>query len=146
MDIKNVTKDYAFCISSGAITTPTGGTWVSAAAIYLGQTTPVNNSWLQALCTALGITAPVNNSWVIALADYYGITQPMNGSWWFAIANNACNAAPATPCEWGSNNNTFGTETRVWSSAAGCSAPPVLTQWELATANWEAEADNWEAV
>ena len=93
MDINSVTRDYAQCISNGAITEPTGGTWVSAAAIYLGQTSPVNNSWLQALCLAEGVTAPVNSSWVIALANHYGVTQPVNGSWWYAIADDACNGA-----------------------------------------------------
>jgi len=146
MDINNVTKDYAQCISNNTITEPTGGTWLSAAAIYLGQTTPVNNSWLQALCAALGVTSPVNSSWVIALANYYGITQPMNGSWWYAIADNACNVAPLPPCQWGSNQNTFGTETRVWSATTPCAAPPVAVNWEAASSNWEAEPDNWETV
>jgi len=145
MDINNVTKDYAQCISGGAITTPDGGTWVSAAAIYLGQTSPVNNSWLQALCAALGVTSPVNSSWVIALANHYGITQPLNGSWWYAIADYACNV-PQVPCTWGGNTNTFGTETRVWSSTSPCAAPPVVVNWETASANWEAEPDNWETV
>ena len=115
MDIFNVTRDYAQCISSGAITEPTGGTWISAAALYLGATEPVNGSWLQALCLALGITTPVHGSWVIALADYYGITQPLNGSWWYAIADNACGGGP-TP-------------------------PPFI--WEFVTINWEAETRVW---
>ena len=97
MDINSVTKDYAQCISGGAITEPTGGTWVSAAAIYLGQTSPVNNSWLQALCLANGVTTPVYGSWVIALADNLGITQPLNGSWWYAIADSACSGPPPVP-------------------------------------------------
>lgn len=115
MDINNVTKDYAQCISSNAITEPTGGTWVSAAALYLGATGPVNNSWLQALCAALGVTSPVNSSWVIALANHYGITQPLNGSWWYAIADNACNATPVVPFVWNTNTNNWEAETRTWS-------------------------------
>lgn len=146
MDINSVTRDYAQCISSGAITEPTGGTWVSAAAIYLGQTTPVNNSWLQALCYALGVTQPVNSSWVIALATYYGIGAPENGSWWYAIADEACNGVPAASCTWGGNQNTYSTETRVWSSTTPCAAPPVQVLWEGASDNWEAEPDNWESI
>ena len=116
MDINNVTRDYAQCISNGAITTPTGGTWVSAAAIYLGQTTPVNNSWLQALCVALGITTPVYGSWVIALATHYNITQPLNGSWWYAIADEACNGIPPQPpFIWNLNTNNWNLETRTFS-------------------------------
>ncbi len=34
MDIQLATRDYALCISNDTITEPTGGTWVSAAAIY----------------------------------------------------------------------------------------------------------------
>ena len=116
MDILNATKDYADCISGGAITTPTGGTWVSAAALYLGATGPINGSWLQALCVAEGVTAPVNGSWVIALANHYGVTQPKNNSWWYAIADDACNGAPPLP-------------------------PPFI--WNLNTKNWEAEIREW---
>jgi hypothetical protein len=115
MDILNVTRDYAQCISSGAITQPTGGTWVSAAAIYFGATEPINGSWLQALCVAQGITAPVNGSWVIALANFYGLTQPLNGSWWYAIADDACNGTPTPPpFIWNFNTNNWEAETRVW--------------------------------
>lgn len=116
MDILNATKDYADCISGGAITTPTGGTWVSAAALYLGATAPINGSWLQALCVAEGVTAPVNGSWVIALANHYGVSQPKNNSWWYAIADDACNGAPPLP-------------------------PPFI--WNLDTKNWEAETREW---
>jgi hypothetical protein len=116
MDINSVTRDYAQCISNGAITEPTGGTWVSAAAIYLGQPTPVNNSWLQALCLANGVTTPVNSSWVIALANYYGLSQPVNGSWWYAIADEACNGGgPGVPFVWNTNTNNWETEVRTWS-------------------------------
>ena len=119
MDIYSVTRDYAQCISNGAITEPTGGTWVSAAAIYLGQTSPVNNSWLQALCVANGVTTPVYGSWVIALADGLGITQPLNGSWWYAIADEACNGAPPVPTD---------------------------LIWNLTDTNWELEEEAWKTV
>lgn len=120
MDIQLATRDYAICLSNGAITEPTGGTWVAAAAIYLGATSPVNGSWIASLCNQLNITQPLYGSYVIALADHYGITQPKNGSWWFAIAEEVCNGAPVTPCVWGDNTNTFGADTRQWSSTAAC--------------------------
>ena len=141
MDILNVTRDYAQCISSGTITEPTGGTWISAAALYLGATQPVNGSWLQALCLALGITTPVNGSWVIALANYYGITQPLNGSWWYAIADSACGggiipisanftASTTTPTTGGTVNFTdtsTGTPTSwSWTFAGGTPATSTL--------------------
>lgn len=97
MDIQLATRDYALCISNDTITEPTGGTWVSAAAIYLGATEPVNGSWIQALCAQLGVTQPLYGSWVIALANHYGVTQPLNGSWWFGIANEACNGLSLAP-------------------------------------------------
>ena len=97
MDIQLATRDYALCISNDTITEPDGGTWVSAAALYLGATEPVNGSWIQALCAQLGITTPVYGSWVIALANHYGVTQPLNGSWWFGIANEACNGLTLAP-------------------------------------------------
>lgn len=97
MDIQLATRDYALCISNDTITEPTGGTWVSAAAIYLGATEPVNGSWIQALCAQLGVTQPLYGSWVIALANHYGVTQPLNGSWWFGIADEACNGLSLAP-------------------------------------------------
>jgi len=97
MDIQLATRDYALCISNDTITEPNGGTWVSAAALYLGATEPVNGSWIQALCAQLGITTPVYGSWVIALANHYGVTQPLNGSWWFGIADEACNGLSLAP-------------------------------------------------
>ena len=114
MDIQLATRDYAQCISSNAITEPNGGTWVSAAAIYLGATEPVNGSWIAALCNQLGITQPLYGSYVIALADYYGISQPINGSWWFAIAQTACSAPPVVPFIWDQDTNNWEAESRVW--------------------------------
>ena len=130
MDIYSVTRDYAQCISNGAITEPTGGTWVSAAAIYLGQTSPVNNSWLQALCVANGVTTPVYGSWVIALADGLGITQPLNGSWWYAIADEACNGAPPVPTDliWNLTDTNWELEEEAWKTVAVPDAPLVVNQ------------------
>ena len=146
MDIQLATRDYAICLSGGTITEPTGGTWVSAAALYLGATEPVNGSWIQSLCAELNVTQPLYGSWVIALADHYGITQPLNGSWWFAIADEVCNGIPATPCIWGVNTNTFSQDSRIWSSTAPCTLPPTNENWEVVTRNWEIEPDNWEAI
>ena len=115
MDIQLATRDYAQCLSGGAITEPTGGTWVSAAAIYLGATEPVNGSWIAALCNQLGITQPLYGSYVIALANYYGLAQPLNGSWWFAIADDMCNGAPVVPFQWDLNTNNWEAEARTWS-------------------------------
>ena len=70
MDITNSIRLYAECISGGAITEPTGGSWISAIAIWQGSTEPLNASWLQRHCNNLGITQPVNGSWLIALSLY----------------------------------------------------------------------------
>ncbi len=114
MDILSVTKDYVECASSGAVTAPNNGSWISAYAIHLGATTIVNGSWLQTLCYQLGVTSPVNSSWVIALANYYGITQPVNGSWWYAIADNACNGTPPVGLVWSTTNTEWQLETSTW--------------------------------
>ena len=131
MDINSVTRDYAQCISGGAITEPTGGTWVSAAAIYLGQTSPVNNSWLQALCLAEGVTAPVNGSWVIALANHYGVTQPVNGSWWYAIADDACNGAILPIANFTSDTTTIteGQSVQFTDTSTVPTGGAPITQW-----------------
>ena len=142
----NVQQEYVQCASNGNVTSPVNGNWLQAYCEYLGVTQPSNLSWLQALCEHFGIAQPLCGSWTIALANYYGITTPEPyGTWWNAIAQTVC-AAPAIPCTWGGNTNTFGTETRVWSSTSPCSAPPVVVNWETASANWEAEPDNWETV
>lgn len=115
MDIYNVTRDFAECRSNGAVTEPTGGSWVSAIAIHLGQTEPINGSWLRALCEAEAVRTPVNGSWVIALANHYGLSQPLNGSWWYAIADDACNGTPTPPpFIWNLNGTNWEAETRVW--------------------------------
>ena len=123
MDINNVIKDYVTCTTNDGVTLPDGGSWISALCIYYNITEPVNGSWLVAYCNYLGITVPVYGSYTIALAQYLGVTAPENNSWWYAIANEACNGTPFNPCVWGVNTNTFGTETRIWSSTTECSVP-----------------------
>lgn len=78
-------QHYVFRASGGAVTSPTGGSWLSAFALYLGATEP-KGTWLQTICEELGITEPLNGSWVQALANYYGINQPVGGNWWIALA------------------------------------------------------------
>lgn len=115
MDITNTIRLYAECISGGAITEPTGGSWMSAICVWQGTPTPLNSSYLQRHCDNLGITQPVNGSFIIALANHYNVTQPLNGTWWNAIQDDVCNGGP-TP-------------------------PPFV--WNLDTTNWEAESRVW---
>jgi len=144
MDIQLATRDYALCLSNNTITEPTGGTWVSAAALYLGATGPVNGSWIQALCAQLGISQPLYGSWVIALADHYGITQPKNGTWWWAIADEVCNGIIITPCIWGVNTNRFGIETRTFGSTAACAVIPIVDLiWNTTDTDWNLEDEEW---
>ena len=145
MDIQLATRDYALCLSNNTITEPNGGTWVSAAALYLGATEPVNGSWIQALCAQLGISQPLYGSWVIALADHYGITQPENGTWWWAIANTVCNGGtPQVPCIWGVNTNQFGIETRTFGSTAPCAIIPIVDLvWNTTDTDWNLEDEEW---
>ena len=42
MDITNNIRKYAECASGGAILEPTGGSWISALAIWQGSTEPLN--------------------------------------------------------------------------------------------------------
>ncbi len=49
MDITNTIRLYAECISGGAITEPTGGSWMSAICIWQGTPTPLNSSYLHSL-------------------------------------------------------------------------------------------------
>ena len=131
MDIQLATRDYALCISNNTITEPNGGTWVSAAALYLGATEPVNGSWIQALCAQLGISQPLYGSWVIALADHYGITQPKNGTWWWAIADEACNGGILPVANFTSDVITIqqgGTVQFTDTSTVGAGGP-AITQW-----------------
>ena len=78
-------QQYVERASGGEVLSPTGGTWLSAYAIYLGATEP-KGTWLQTICEELGITQPLNGSWVQALANHYGITEPVGGNWWIALA------------------------------------------------------------
>lgn len=88
MDYSNAIHEYVHNQSNGAVTLPTGGTWLSAYCLHLGITAPTGGSWLIALCNHFGITEPLNGSWVIALANYYGITTPdPYGTWWMALAH-----------------------------------------------------------
>jgi len=131
MDIQLATRDYALCISNNTITEPTGGTWVSAAAIYLGATEPLNGSWIAALCNQLGVTQPLYGSYVIALANHYGISQPVNGSWWFAIADEACNGGILPVANFTSDVITIqqgGTVQFTDTSTVGAGGP-AITQW-----------------
>ena len=131
MDIQLATRDYAQCISNGAITEPTGGTWVSAAAIYLGATEPLNGSWIAALCNQLGVTQPLYGSYVIALADHYGISQPLNGSWWFAIADEACNGGILPIANFTSDSTTIieGQSIQFTDTSTVPVGGPPITQW-----------------
>ena len=122
MDITNSIRLYAECLSNNAITEPTGGSWISAIAIYQGSTEPLNGSWLQRVCDNLGITAPVNGSWTIALANYYGISAPVNGTWWFAIQDDVCNGIP-TDLIWNTVQALWNLEQGLWKDAQAPAAP-----------------------
>ena len=78
-------QQYVFRASGGAVTTPVGGSWLSAYALYLGATS-IKGTWLQTICEELGVTEPVNGSWVQALAAYYDIFEPVGGNWFIALA------------------------------------------------------------
>lgn len=110
-DMTSAIQEYVEVQSSGAVTEPTGGSWIAAYCLYLGVTSPSNGSWLQALCESRGITAPSNGSWVEALAESYGITTPVNNSWWMALAD----IGGGVSFQWDLNSNQWQTETRTWS-------------------------------
>ena len=120
MDISNSIRLYAECISSDAITEPTGGSWISAIAIWQGSTEPLNASWLQRHCDNLGITAPVNGSWLIALSYYYNQFEPVNGTWANAILIG-CGAVP-TDLIWNLTTTEWQLETADWGTG---STPPT---------------------
>ena len=106
-------QQYVYNASSGAVTEPTGGSWLAAYAIYLGATEP-NGTWLQTICEQLGVTQPVNGSWVQALANYYGITNTIGyGNWWLALADIS-GPTPPTHEIWGTSLAVWGTETDTW--------------------------------
>lgn len=110
------TQLYVQCASNGAITEPTGGSWMAAYALYLGATEPVYGSWLATVCVELGITEPLNGSWLIALANHYGITEPENGTWMYAIQNNACNVTPPTDLIWNTTTTNWEAEATLWNA------------------------------
>lgn len=115
MDITNTIRKYAECASGGAITEPTGGSWISALAIWQGSTEPLNSSWLQTVCDNYGITQPVDGSWLIALANYYGVFAPVNGSWSYAV-QTGCEAGPPAPVEliWDQTSTEWQNEETAW--------------------------------
>lgn len=115
MDITNSIRKYVECATSGAVTEPTGGSWISALAIWQGSTTPLNGSWLQRVCDNYGITQPVDGSWLIALANYYQRFSPANGSWSYAV-QLGCEAGPPAPVD------------LIWDQ--------VDTEWQLEEAAW----------
>ncbi len=123
MDITNTIRLYAECISSGAITEPTGGSWMSAICIWQGSTEPINGSWLQRHCENLGITEPLNSSWLIALANYYGETLPINGTWANAILVG-CGAVP-TDLIWNLTTTEWQLETTEWATIAIPADPTI---------------------
>ena len=116
MDITNTYRLYAECVSGGAVTEPTGGSWISALCIWQGSTEPLNASWLQRHCDNLGITEPLNSSWLIALANYYGETTPINGTWANAILVG-CGAVP-TDLIWNLTTTEWQDETTNWATAS----------------------------
>lgn len=110
-------QEYVRKASDNDVTTPDGGSWLSAYAIYLGATEP-NGTWVQTICELLGVTQPLNGSWVQALANFYGITtyEPF-GNWWLALADGA------TPLvSWvlqtgvWRNGNTIWTANGIWNT------------------------------
>lgn len=122
MNITNTIRLYAECISSGAITEPTGGTWMSAICIYEGTNTPLNGSWLQRHCDNLGIVVPANGSFLQALANYYNEFEPINGTWANAVLVG-CNAAPVGDLVWNTTFTEWQDETQVWKAASAPAAP-----------------------
>ena len=99
--------------TAGAVTEPTGGSWVSAYCLYLGITEP-NGTWIQSLCEEFGITEPLYGSWVIALSHYYGYTEPVNGTWWGALAL----ASAPTPGDliWDTTTTNWEAEATLWNA------------------------------
>lgn len=112
-------QQYAENQSGGAITEPTGGSWVSAYCLYLGITEP-NGTWIQSLCEHFGITEPLYGSWTIALANYYGFTEPVNGTWWGALA---IATSPATDLIWDQTTTQWQLESTDWGTGTPPSTP-----------------------
>ena len=119
MDITNTIRKYVECASSGAITEPTGGSWISALAIWQGSTEPLEGSWLIRVCDNFGITQPQDGSWLIALSFYYERFTPTNGSWSYSI-QLGCEAGPPAPVIliWDQTDTEWQLEEAVWQVAA----------------------------
>ena len=143
MDITNTWRLYAECISSGAITEPTGGSWISAICIYEGSTEPLNASWLQRHCDNLGIAGPLHGSWLIALADHYGETEPINGTWAYAILVGCGAIPPPTDLIWDLTITEWQDETTDWATATAPAAPvfPDVTFTDIALPTLVGTAD-----
>lgn len=126
MDITTATRLYVQCASNGAITEPTGGSWMSAYALFLGATEPVNGDWLQTVSIQLGILQPVGGSWLIALANFYNIDAPVNGTWMNAIQDEVCNGVP-TVLVWNLVTQLWNNEQTEWAVGV-VPASPTLDQ------------------
>lgn len=110
-------QQFAERQSNGAVTEPTGGSWIAALVLHFDdRNEPVNGTWLQALCQHYGITQPLYGSWLIALANHFGITEPENGTWWYPLAQ------------------------------LGTGPQPTPRFWQTQATNWEATADLWEQI
>ena len=120
-----IIRQYAECVSGGAITEPTGGTWISAIAIWQGSTEPLNGSWIQRICDNFGITEPLHGSWIIALANYYGQTEPVNGTWSSAVLIG-CGVVP-TDLIWNETFTDWDLETTQWKTAVAPVQPTITT-------------------
>ena len=128
MDITNTIRKYVECASSGAITEPTGGSWISALAIWQGSTEPLHGSWLIRVCDNFGITQPEDGSWLIALSFYYERFTPTNGSWSYSI-QLGCEAGPPAPSIliWDQTTSEWQDEEAAWAIAA-VPTTPTFTQ------------------
>lgn len=106
-------QEFVIKASGGDVTSPVGGSWLAAYAIYLGATEP-NGTWLQTICETQGIMEPVNGSWIQALALAYGITSWEGyGNWWLALADQAL---PPDDI-WGTNETLWMNEAEEWALA-----------------------------
>jgi hypothetical protein len=112
-------QQYVENQTNGAVTFPTGGSWVSAYCLHLGITEP-NGTWIQSLCEHFGITEPLYGSWTIALAFYYGFTEPVNGTWWGALA---IATAPVTDLIWDQTTTQWQLETADWGTGTAPTTP-----------------------
>lgn len=109
-------QEFVIKASDGNVTSPVGGSWLAAYAIYLGATEP-NGTWLQTICELQGIMEPVNGSWIQALALAYGITSWEGyGNWWLALADQVTPPLPPDDI-WGTNESLWMDEAEEWALA-----------------------------